>query len=259
MTANSRVLPDFIIIGTVRSATTSLYYNMCKHPSILPAFTDEIGFFDSNYHLGIEWYKSMFPKKAEMDKIKEKTKFSITGEDTPFYFWKADAVDRIHEVIPVCKLIAILRNPIDRAYSNYQIGVKYGSEDLSFEEAISEEKNFLENNTSQVDSELKYSRPRSYLAKGHYSEQMKLWYKKFPRNQLLIISTEEYVTEYQKTFDNIFRFLELPIHKINNPEKKKVEKYASMNSNTRQQLLDYFRPYNSDLYKLIGKEFDWNK
>ena len=258
MTANSRVLPDFIIIGTVRSGTTSLYYNMCKHPSILSASTDEIGFFDSNYQLGIEWYKSMFPKKTEMNKIKEKTKFSITGEDTPFYFWKADVIDRIHKVIPDCKLIAILRNPIDRTYSNYQIGVKYGSENLSFEEAIREEKKFLENNTSQVDPELKYSRPRSYLAKSHYSEQIKMWHKKFPRNQLLIISTEEYTTQHQKTFDDIFRFLELPTHKIGNPEKKKVEKYVSMNSNTRQRLLDYFRPYNSDLYKLIGKEFDWN-
>ena len=62
VTANSRVLPDFIIIGAARSGTTSLYYNMCKHPSILSASTDEIGFFDSNYHLGIKWYKSMFPK-----------------------------------------------------------------------------------------------------------------------------------------------------------------------------------------------------
>ena len=108
ITANSRVLPDFIIIGTVRSGTTSLYYNMCKHPSILSASTDEIGFFDSNYHLGIEWYKSMFPKKTEMNKIKEKTKFSITGEDTPFYFWKFDVIDRIHKIIPDCKFIAIL-------------------------------------------------------------------------------------------------------------------------------------------------------
>ena len=115
-----------------------------------------------------------------------------------------------------------------------------------------------ENNTSQIDPELKYSRPRSYLAKSHYSEQIKMWHKKFPRNQLLIISTEEYTTQHQKTFDDIFRFLELPTHKIGNPEKKKVEKYVSMNSNTRQQLLDYFRLYNSDLYKLIGKEFDWN-
>ena len=111
---------------------------------------------------------------------------------------------------------------------------------MSFEEAIREEKKFLENNTSQVDPELKYSIPRSYLAKSHYSEQIKLWHKIFPRNQLLIISTEDYTAQHQKTFDDIFLFLELPTHKISNPEKKKVEKYVKMNSNTRQQLLDIF-------------------
>ena len=61
ITASSRVLPDFIIAGTVRSGTTSLYYNICEHPSVLSADYDEIGYFDSNYHLGINWYRSMFP------------------------------------------------------------------------------------------------------------------------------------------------------------------------------------------------------
>ena len=139
VTANSRVLPDFIIIGAVRSGTTSLYYNMCKHPSILSASIDEIGFFDSNYHLGIEWYKSMFPKKTEMNKIKEKTKFSITGEDTPFYFWKIDAANRIRKILPKIKLIAILRNPVQRAYSNYNLGLRAGTEKLTFEEAVRKE------------------------------------------------------------------------------------------------------------------------
>ena len=69
-TASSRVLPDFIVIGTVRSGTTSLYHNICEHPSVLPAAYDEIGFFDSNFHLGIKWYQSMFPKKSSVDEIK---------------------------------------------------------------------------------------------------------------------------------------------------------------------------------------------
>ena len=60
ITASSRVLPDFIMVGTVRSGSTSLYYNICEHPSVIPAAYDEIGFFDSNFHLGINWYKSMF-------------------------------------------------------------------------------------------------------------------------------------------------------------------------------------------------------
>ena len=63
VTSSLRVLPDFIIFGSVRSGSTSLYYDICEHPSVIPAAYDEIGFFDSNYHLGINWYRSMFPKK----------------------------------------------------------------------------------------------------------------------------------------------------------------------------------------------------
>ena len=93
ITASNRVLPNFIIIGTVRSGTTSLYYNICEHPSVLPAAYDEIGFFDSNFHLGINWYRSMFPTEKKMEEIKKDTGFAITGEDTPFYFWKKEAVE----------------------------------------------------------------------------------------------------------------------------------------------------------------------
>ena len=67
ITASSRVLPDFIIIGTVRSGSTSLYYNICEHPSVLEAAYDEIGYFDSNYHLGENWYRSMFPTQKIMN------------------------------------------------------------------------------------------------------------------------------------------------------------------------------------------------
>ena len=119
--ASARVLPDFIISGTVRSGTTSLYYNICEHPSVLPAAYDEIGFFDSNYHLGTNWYRSMFPTEKEMKRVKKETNFAITGEDTPFYFWKKEAVERIFQDIPNSKIIIIFRNPVDRAYSNYNL------------------------------------------------------------------------------------------------------------------------------------------
>ena len=77
ITASSRVLPNFIIIGTVRSGSTSLYYNICEHPAVLSAAYDEIGFFDSNFHLGINWYRSMFPTQKEMEKVRKHTNFAI--------------------------------------------------------------------------------------------------------------------------------------------------------------------------------------
>ena len=63
LTSSFRVLPDFIIIGSMKSGTTSLYHDICEHPCVSPAAYDEIGFFDRNYELGVNWYRSLFPTK----------------------------------------------------------------------------------------------------------------------------------------------------------------------------------------------------
>ena len=232
ITASTRVLPGFIIIGSVRSATTSLYYNICEHPLILPAKYDEIGFFDSNFHLGINWYRSMFPTKNEMQKLTKDGDCSITGEDTPFYFWKEEVAERIYQTLPNIKLILICRNPIDRAYSNYNLGVRYGSEELSFEDAIEEELKFMEHHTFRecVDS------TRSYLAKGLYAEQLKIWYKVFSKERILIISTEQMHEKPIDTLSNVFDFLEMPQYSIKNIQKQKSTKYDKMNQDTRKKL-----------------------
>ena len=67
-----RVLPDLIVIGVVRSGTTSLYHYLSQHPSIVKSAYDELGYFDSNYKLGLNWYKSFFPSIFEKKKIERK-------------------------------------------------------------------------------------------------------------------------------------------------------------------------------------------
>ncbi len=99
ITSPMRTLPNFIIIGAMKSGSTSLYNYICEHPCILPAAYDEIGFFDSNFHLGLNWYRSMFPTKKQLDAVRRKEGAAITGEDTPFYFWNKDARDRIQKLL----------------------------------------------------------------------------------------------------------------------------------------------------------------
>ena len=253
ITASNRVLPNFIIVGTVRSGTTSLYYNICEHPSVLEAAYDEIGFFDSNYHLGIDWYRSMFPTKKEMEKIKRDTGFAITGEDTPFYFWKKEAIERISEMIPDIKIISIFRNPIDRAFSNYNLGIRLKTEELSFEESIEEELDYIKRNgfRNTVD------RKRSYISKGLYEEQIKLWFNIFPKEQIHILSTEDMHRNPEKELQKIFKFLEISEYQIKNPQKQKSVKYEKMNDRTRERLLEYYKPFNEKFFKIINKRFDW--
>ncbi len=254
ITASSRALPNFIIIGTVRSGTTSLYYNICEHPSVLPASYDEIGFFDSNFHLGINWYRSMFPTQKKMDDLKKKTKYAITGEDTPFYFWKNEVVGRILDILPNSKLIVIFRNPIDRTFSNYNLAVRTGNEKLSFKDAVKEEKEFLENHSFRESID----RPRSYLAKSIYVKQLKLWKNKFRDNQMYISCTEDMKENPILELKKIFSFLEIPEYEIKNPQKQKMYQYDKMDSGIRQELLNYFKPHNEELYSLINKKFNWD-
>lgn len=260
ITSPLRILPNFIIIGAVRCGTTSLYYNLCEHPSILAASYDELGFFDSNFHLGLYWYRSMFPTVIHKKYIECKNNFCITGEDTPFYFWNPLAAKRILRILPTVKLIAILRNPVDRAYSNYHIGLKYGNEQLSFEDAIDWEiKKLKENLHDQEKRIAKFNYPRSYLIKGLYAEQLRIWFKLFPQEQILVISTEEMVNNPQQALSEVFQFLNLPKYYLKNPQRRKVENYPKMKLETRKLLLDFFTPYNKELFSLLGKDFGWNK
>ena len=254
ITASSRVFPDFIIIGTVRSGTTSLYYNICKHKSILPAAYDEIGFFDSNYNLGTDWYRSMFPTQKHMRTIEISTGNSITGEDTPFYFWKEEVADRIKKLLPDIKLIGIFRNPVDRAYSNYNLSVRNNVEKLTFEDAINEEIEYLENFSRRECTD----RMRSYLSKGFYDEQMKIWFDRFPKKQIHILSTEDMRDNPQETLQNIFRFLQVSDYEIQNPENRKAVEYDQMNDDIREKLLKLYKPHNEKFFQIINHRFNWD-
>jgi len=260
LTGPIRLLPDFIIIGTARSGSTSLYNNICQHPCVLPAAYDELGFFDSNFHLGLNWYRSLFPTIITKWFLKLKKKYAITGEDTPFYIWSPIVAKRILKILPNVKLLIIFRNPIDRAYSNYHLGIRSGSENLSFEDAIKEEQIQLNNIDDDDENNLeKYTIPRSYISKGFYADQLKIWKKLFNPEQLLIISTEDFEFNSQETLNKIYDFLGVPKQIILNPEKHKVASYPKMKNETRIFLADLYKKHNEKLFDMIGQEFDWNK
>jgi len=260
LTGPIRSLPDFIIIGTARSGTTSLYYDICQHPCVLPAAYDELGYFDSNFHLGLNWYRSLFPTLFSKWLVKQKKQFAITGEDTPFYIWDPIVAKRILKNLPKIKLIVLLRNPVDRAYSNYHLGVRAGTENLSFEDAIKVETKRLEEINEESKSSIeKYAIRRSYLAKGFYADQLKIWFEIFNSNQLLIISTEDLKSNPQKVINKIYNFLEIPDNHKLIPEKQKKAVYPEMKKETREFLIDFYKKNNTELFSLIGQKFDWDK
>ena len=145
LTSSVRVLPNFFVIGPGRTGTTSLYHYLDQHPCITKSAYDELGYFDDNFHLGFNWYRSLFPTKFTQQKVESKHKKFLTYDVTPGYIRRPWAARRISSYFPNTKLIAVLRNPVDKTYSHYIMGVNEGNEKRSFEEVIKYDLKQLEN------------------------------------------------------------------------------------------------------------------
>jgi hypothetical protein len=260
ITSPLRVLPDFFVIGPGRTGTTSLFYYLDQHPSLSKSAYDELGFFDVNFHLGFHWYRSLFPSILTKFRIKLKTNFFMTYDVTPSYVRRPWIARRIKKLFPNSKLIIVLRNPIDKTYSHYYLSTTSG-ETRNFEEVIKKDMDDISkwNINSKDDNYFATKVENSKLARGFYVEQLLPWFELFPKNQILIISSEELASNTKNVMSEIFKFLNLPDYKIPNIEKVNVSKYSKMNPDTRKILIDFFKPYNEQLFKFLDRKFDWNK
>ena len=254
ITSSIRVLPDFLVIGAKRCGTTSLYEYLGKHPCIKKSSHDHIGFFDDNYDLGIGFYKSFFPTIFEKKIYEVKNGKFLTNDVTSSYIQNTKIVNRIVEMLPNSKIIAILRNPVDRAYSEYNLHLRANAEIESFDSLIQNEINSIENKNDG--GKIKNN---SYLKKGFYYDQLKPWFELFPKNNILILSTEKFGENTSQVFNDIFKFLNLKNYNIQNPKRMQKGSYSKLNPSTREKLLEYYEPKNKQLYELIGKKFNWEK
>ena len=254
LTSSIRVLPDFFIIGVVRSGTTSMYHYLDEHPSIVKSAYDELGFFDDNFRLGWAWYKTLFPTTITKRIVKRKTGNFLTFDDTPFYVYNEDVAKKIKNYFPKTKLIIILRNPIDRAYSNYHLGVRMGDEKRTFDQAVDDEmQEIAEYNEIKLDDYIS----QSYLGRGIYVKQLEIWLKYFPASVIKILESERFSNDTEKTMNEVFEFLDLPNHNIRNLKKKNVAEYPPMRTETRQKLCNFFSEYNEKLYDMLKVRYDW--
>jgi hypothetical protein len=255
-------LPNFFVIGGVRCGTTSIYHYLGQHNCIKQAAYDELGYFDDNFHLGLNWYRSLFPTKFMQKNIESEYKKFLTYDVTPFYIYNPLVVDRIFKFSPHAKIIAVLRNPIDRAYSNYNQKMQdEGDTKTTFEEIVYSEIEKIENDENDEENHafLVDEFYELLLARGFYAKQLEFWFKKFPRKNVLLISSEELATNTDNTVSEIFEFLEVPNQKISDLTKQNERKYPRMKDSTRNTLINFYKPYNEKLFSMLDSKFDWDK
>lgn len=254
--------PTYLIIGAAKCGTSSLHEYFMQHPCVGRVLTKQLHFFDRYFDRGIAWYKVCLPfvwNKFYVENILKK--HYATGESTAHYLNHPLAPKRVAETLPNVKIIVMLRNPIDRAYSHYQMEFNGKNENLSFEDAIAEEPNRIKGEIEKLEKDESYFSKdfphHAYIAGSKYAEQLKRWMKYFPREQFHFVKTEDFNKNPSRVYNDVLKFLELENFELPEYKKFKEGKYEIMNSETRKKLVSLFKPYNKELYSLIGIDFKW--
>lgn len=193
------VLPNFLIVGTPKSGTTSLYHYLNQHPEIYFSSHKEPHFFsfigEQKPHWGIKTI-------AEYEKLfEDATNEKAIGEASTWYLYSKSAAEQIKKYIPNVKLIIILRNPIERAYSSWAFQIQCGWESIvDFEEALQAEKNRMKNGCGW---------DFHYLHTGFYYKQIQRYFNLFSREQIKIYTHDDLKQNCTFVIKDIFDFLEV--------------------------------------------------
>jgi hypothetical protein len=268
-TCGVRPLPDFLIVGTKRGGTTSLHRYLVEHPAVLPTFPSfrtlkGVHYFDEHFTRGLRWYRSHFPAELYRARVQRATGIRpLTGESSPNYLFHPLGAARAAEAVPQAKIIVLLRNPVDRAWSQYKDQVKLGSETLNFEDAIDQEPARLAGEVERMLEDPAYYGTAfdrySYLARGRYVDQLRVWTATFPAPQLIVLRSEDLYSDPERVYHRVLDFLGLPRLQLRAYRPHNAIPALDMAASTRRHLAAYFAPWNRQLSEHLGIDLGWDE
>ena len=269
--------PSFLIIGAAKSGTTALHAYLSSHPNIHPGWDKEVHFFDQDvsYSRGYAWYHTRFSLPFLLPRQ------AVTFCATPDYLFVPQCAERIHRYNPDLKLIALLREPAERAYSfwtmlrnyyekrqgylildqspRFDPPVRHAYRDLfkaqrfpAFEEWIDRE--------LETPSDTLAARQPNLIRYGLYDEQLERFYRLFSPDQMLILEYRHFADSTREVLDQVTDFLGLPRHNWDERIRNKVngQQYSvELSQTTRERLRSFFRPHNRQLADLLHRDFGW--
>lgn len=245
--------PHFLIIGAQKSGTSSLYSALAQHPQIAAATRKEIHFFDQHYSRGKTWYQQQLGEASEGQ---------LNGEASPFYLAHPLAAERIQQHNPTVRLIALLREPAARAYSHFQHQTRRGVETLSFADALAREDERTQQHWQALaEGACPVGSPAqqfSYRQRGYYAEQLQRYLARFPREQLLVLPSEDFFVDPLASCQRCFAFLGIdPDFIAQDLAVRKPGHYPAPEQTLLQRLREHYQPYNQQLFQLLGERYDW--
>lgn len=258
-------LPSFLILGASKSGTSSLFDYLMQHPRIVEPLFKEVHYFDVHHARGLRWYRACFPRQAAgPGEPGAGTLRPITGEASPYYLFHPAVPERVAQDLGPgrVKLVALLRNPVDRAYSQWNHETRKGNETLGFAEAIEAEDARLAGEEERLLADPTYHgenhRWFSYRSRGLYADQLERWFARFPRTDLLVLPSERFFEDTGAVLAEVFEHLGVPPVEVPHERNKNPGGYApDRDREARDALAAWFEPHNARLFELLGERFDW--
>lgn len=266
LTSAARLMPGFVIAGAQRCGTTSLHQALIQHPCVLPPIRRKgVHYFDVAYDHDLAWYRGHFPTYRTARRVArtEGVDRVITGEASPYYMFHPLAPERIARDLPGVKIIVMLRDPVERAYSAHAHEYARGFETEPFERALDLEESRLAGEAERLRAEpYGHSEPyrhQAYLARGRYIEQLETLTGLFGRDRIHVVDSEAFFTDPEPAFAEVCRFLELPETDRIAFDRHNARPRSPMPEALRTRLEAYFEPYDTRLAEWLGATPSWRR
>jgi hypothetical protein len=256
LTAGSRLEPSFIMVGAQRCGTTSLYRYLLSHPDVSPPVHHKgVYYFDLNYERGRNWYRAHFPRRSSTDQL--------TFEASGYYMFHPHAAARLARDLPGVKVVAMLRDPVERAYSAYQHEFERGFETESFDRALELEESRVEPELTRMLMEPSYQsfshRHHAYRGRGEYASQLQPFLDGLGRDNVHVIESEALFAHPEEEYARLLGFLGLRVVMPAAFERHNARPRNSMSASTRAALSDHFAPHDLALARLLGRQVRWRR
>lgn len=255
LTNARRMEPSFFLIGAQKAGTTFLHSLLSQHPDVQEPWRKEVSYYSFFYWRGASWYRAHFPTQVGNPR-------AITGESSTNYIFHPLAAERIARDYPNAKIIAVLRDPVSRAVSHYQMNIARNHETLPFAEAIAREGERLKGEFERVEADPTYLpdsfRYHSYQRRGMYREQLDRYERLFPKENILVFDSRRLFKTPEEVLVETERFLGLSewVPKRFTPENVAKVK-ADADEATLKAMREAFRPHNEALFAHLGWSNPW--
>ncbi len=260
--AETRVLPDFLIVGAQRAGTTSLHEWLARHPAVrFPRLGKGVHYFDTASQHSPSWYRAHFPRRAAIVNCRDEFGPTAVGEASPYYLFHPAVPGRVHALLPDVRYIAILRDPVSRAWSHYQHEVRRGHETRDFVTALTQESDALGAVTAH-DLErpgfVSYEHQHhSYLSRGRYAEQLERWFSIVGRERGLVLVNHELFAADGSGGRAVLDLLGLEPRDLGSFPRENATTGGPMPEEARARLDEHFVDEADRVSELLGRPVRW--